>query len=365
MEIKELSIKEKIGQMVIIGMDTNYITDRIKNMIQNYKIGGVILYRKNFSTYQDMLKLIKELKGLNKENRVPLFIAIDQEGGRVNRMPKELKNLPSANVIANVGGEKLVKEASEITGELLYKSGFNLNFAPVLDLRRYEKQKVIGDRSFGYDKEKVSECGIAVMKALQKNNIVSVVKHFPGHGATKQDSHYFLPVINIPMKKIEDEDVYPFSQAIQNGADAILVGHLLIPKVTGIYPASLSRKFICKYIRKKFRYNRLIITDDLKMRAIKLFYGPDLAVRKAFEAGNDIIVFRFNKDEEQRVLNNIVQLVESGKIKENRIDRSVNRIIEMKEKYDISDKQNFEGVNVDKINEKIIDIRKKCNIENT
>lgn len=129
--------------MVIIGMDTNYITDRIKNMIQNYKIGGVILYRKNFSTYQDMLKLIKELKGLNKENRVPLFIAIDQEGGRVNRMPKELKNLPSANVIANVGGEKLVKEASEITGELLYKSGFNLNFAPVLDLRRYENKKLL------------------------------------------------------------------------------------------------------------------------------------------------------------------------------------------------------------------------------
>ena len=354
MKAKELSLKEKIGQMVMIGMDTNYITDRIKNMIINYKIGGVILYRKNFSTYSEMLKLIRELKELNKNNQIPLFIAIDQEGGRVNRMPKELKNLPSANVIANVGGEKLVKEASEITGELLYKSGFNLNFAPVLDLRRYEKQKVIGDRSFGYDKEKVSECGIAVMKALQKNNIVSVVKHFPGHGATKQDSHYFLPVINIPMKKIEDEDVYP-----------LLVGHLLIPKVTGIYPASLSRKFICKYIRKKFRYNRLIITDDLKMRAIKLFYGPDLAVRKAFEAGNDIIVFRFNKDEEQRVLNNIVQLVESGKIKENRIDRSVNRIIEIKEKYDISDKQNFEGVNVDKINEKIIDIRKKCNIEDT
>ena len=239
MKAKELSLKEKIGQMVMIGMDTNYITDRIKNMIINYKIGGVILYRKNFSTYSEMLKLIRELKELNKNNQIPLFIAIDQEGGRVNRMPKELKNLPSANVIANVGGEKLVKEASEITGELLYKSGFNLNFAPVLDLRRYEKQKVIGDRSFGYDKEKVSECGIAVMKALQKNNIVSVVKHFPGHGATKQDSHYFLPVINIPMKKIEDEDVYPFSQAIQNGADAILVGHLLIPKVTGIYPASL------------------------------------------------------------------------------------------------------------------------------
>ena len=361
MKAKELSLKEKIGQMVMIGMDTNYITDRIKNMIINYKIGGVILYRKNFSTYSDMLKLIREL---NKNNQIPLFIAIDQEGGRVNRMPKELKNLPSANVIANVGGEELVKEASEITGELLYKSGFNLNFAPVLDLRRYEKQTVIGDRSFGDDKEKVAKSGIEMMKALQKNSIVPVIKHFPGHGATKQDSHYFLPVINIPMKKIEDEDMYPFSKAIQNGADAILVGHLLIPKVTGIYPASLSRKFICKYIRKKFRYNGLIITDDLKMRAIKLFYGPDLAVRKAFEAGNDIVVFRFNKDEEQRVLDNIFQLVKLGKIKENRIDRSVNRIIEIKKKYNISDNKNLDGINIEEINERIINVRKKCNIEN-
>ena len=170
MEIKELSIKEKIGQMVIIGMDTNYITDRIKNMIQNYKIGGVILYRKNFSTYQDMLKLIKELKGLNKENRVPLFIAIDQEGGRVNRMPKEIKNLPAA---------KLVAKAADITGKLLQDSGYNLNFAPVLDIDRTESQgAAIGDRSFSKDKELVAECGIAAMKALQKNNILSVVKHY-------------------------------------------------------------------------------------------------------------------------------------------------------------------------------------------
>ena len=106
MEIKELTIKEKVGQMVIVGMDTNYVTDRIRNMIQNYKIGGVILYRKNFSTYQDMLKLIKELKELNKENKIPLFIAIDQEGGRVNRMPKEIKNLPSANKVAVFGWKR-------------------------------------------------------------------------------------------------------------------------------------------------------------------------------------------------------------------------------------------------------------------
>ena len=362
MEVNELSIKEKIGQMVIIGMDTNYITDRIKNMIQNYKIGGVILYRKNFSTYQDMLKLIKELKELNKENKIPLFISIDQEGGRVNRMPKELKNLPSANRIASYGGEKLVAESANIIGEVLHKSGFNLNFAPVLDIKRFKNQTAIGDRSFSNEKECVTKCGIATMKALQANNIVPVVKHFPGHGATKQDSHYFLPVISAPMKQIEDEDMYPFEQAIKNGADAVLVGHLLIMGVTGIYPASLSRKFITKYLRVKYRYNGLIVTDDLKMKAIKLFYGPDLAVRKAFEAGNDIIVFRFNKDEEERVLNKIYTLVEIGKIKESRINRSVKRIIQIKEKYHISDVEEFSGVNIEGINKEIDEIRKKCEI---
>lgn len=362
MEIKELSIKEKIGQMVMIGLDTNYVTDRIKNMIQEYKIGGIILYRKNFSTYEDMLKLIKELKELNKKNKIPLFIAIDQEGGRVNRMPKEIKNLPSANRVASVGGKELVGKSANITGEILHKSGFNLNFAPVLDIKRFEDKTAIGDRSFGTDKNIVAECGIIAMKGLQQNGIVSVVKHFPGHGATKQDSHNFLPIINIPMKELEKEDIYPFEQAIKNGADAVLVGHLLIRDVTGIFPASLSRKFISKYLRKKYRYKGLIITDDLKMKAIKLLYGPNLAVKRAFSAGNDIIVFRFNKDEEKKVLDKIINLVSTGKIKESRINRSVNRIVKTKQKYGISDTENFDGVDTEKINQQIDEIRKKCEI---
>lgn len=362
MEIKELSIKEKIGQMVMIGLDTNYITDRIKNMIQEYKIGGIILYRKNFSTYEDMLKLIKELKELNKKNKIPLFIAIDQEGGRVNRMPKEIKNLPSANSVASIGGKELVGKSVNITGEILHKSGFNLNFAPVLDIKRFEDKTAIGDRSFGTDKNIVAECGIMAMKGLQQNGVVSVIKHFPGHGATKQDSHNFLPIINTPMKELEKEDMYPFEQAIKNGADAVLVGHLLIRNVTGIFPASLSRKFISKYLRKKYKYKGLIITDDLKMRAIKLLYGPNLAVRRAFDAGNDIIVFRFNKDEEKKVIDKIINLVSIGKIKESRINRSVNRIIKIKQKYEISDSENFEGVDIEKINKQIDEIRKKCEI---
>ena len=357
MEIEELSIKEKIGQMVMIGIDTNYITDRIKNMIRNYKIGGIILYRRNFATYQDMLNLIRELKYLNKENKIPLFIAIDQEGGRVNRMPKEIKNLPPANKVAEVGGESLTRKAAQITGEVLNKSGYNLNFAPVLDVKRFNDKHGIGDRCFGDDIEEIARCGIAVMEELQKQGVISVIKHFPGHGATNQDSHYMLPIINKKIEILEKEDMYPFEQAIKNGADAILVGHLLIKNITGIYPASLSRKFIYKYLRKKYRYNGLIVTDDLKMRSIKFVYGADLAVIKAFEAGNDIIVFRFGKDEEKRVINKIINLVKKGEIKEYRINNSVKRIIKMKQKYNISDTDEIEGINLEEINREIQEVK--------
>lgn len=362
MELKDLSIQEKIGQMIIIGMDTNYITDRIKTMITKYKIGGIILYRKNFSTYDKMLELIQQLKDLNKCNKIPLFVAIDQEGGRVNRIPLEITNLPSANKIASQEDEYLVEKSAELTGELLKKSGFNLNFAPVLDIKNFSNEHAIGDRCFGNDKESVAKYGIATMKALQKQGIISVIKHFPGHGSTTKDSHYFLPIITKNFKDLENEDMYPFEQAIKNGADCLLVGHLLLKNITGFYPASLSRKFIYKYIRKKYKYNGVIFTDDLKMRAIKFLYGSVNSVIKAFYAGNDIIIFRFNKDEEKNAIEKILKLVNSGKIKESRINRSVKRIINLKLKYNVTDTMPNTKLDIDTFNNEINKIRTKCGL---
>ena len=357
MDINDLTLKEKIGQMIMIGMDTNYITDRIKVMINDFKIGGIILYRKNFNTYQDMLNLITDLKELNKSNKIPLFIAIDQEGGRVNRMPPEIKNLPSANMLASNGDINIVKNSAQITGNMLKQSGFNMNFAPVLDIKRFENSHPIGDRCYGSNKEDVVKYGISVMKELQNQGIISVIKHFPGHGATKYDSHSLLPIINSNIENLKTDDMYPFEKAINEGADAILVGHLLVKKITGLYPASLSRKFITKYLRKQYRYKGLIITDDLKMRAIKLIYGSNLAVKKAFQAGNDIIVFRFSHSEEKRIINSIINLTKRGSIKERQINRSVRRILKMKEKYNISDNNIPKGIDIEKVNAEITHIR--------
>lgn len=362
MELNELSIQEKIGQMIMIGMDTNYITDRIKIMITKYKIGGIILYRKNFNTYEKMLELIYQLKELNKCNKVPLFIAIDQEGGRVNRMPQEIANLPSAGKIASQNDEFLIEKSAELTGELLKKSGFNLNFSPVLDIKNFSNDHAIGDRCFGNDKETVAKYGIITMKALQKQGIIPVIKHFPGHGATAKDSHYFLPIVTKNIKDLEIEDMYPFEQAIKNDADCLLVGHLLLKNITGFYPASLSRKFIAKYIRKKYKYNGVIFTDDLKMRAIKFLYGTVNSVVKAFNAGNDIIIFRFNQNDEKNAIERILKLVNSGQIKECRINRSVKRIINLKQKYNVTDIMPTENIDIDSINIEINKIRTKCGL---
>lgn len=300
--IQDLTMQEKVGQMIMVGINGNVINSRIRTLILKYKIGGIILYRKNFNTYQEMLKLVKDLKDLNKENKIPLFIAIDQEGGRVNRMPKEFKNLPASYKISKTNDEKLVSKAAKIIGEMLLETGINMNFAPVMDIKRFEDSHAIGDRCFGDNKENVTKYGTITMKELSGQGIIPVLKHFPGHGLTTKDSHYFLPVINTDIADIENIDMKPFEKAIKDGADAIMVGHLIIKKLTGNLPASLSRKFIGRYLRKKFRFNGLVITDDLKMRAIKFVYGYKLAMKKAFTSGSDIVVFRFSGREEKKRL---------------------------------------------------------------
>lgn len=358
-KVSELTLEEKIGQMLIVGMETNYVTDRIKRLIQEYKIGGVILYRKNFSTYEDLGNLINSLKELNKGNKVPLFISIDQEGGRVNRMPKEFLNLPPVNKIAMLKDKALIEESADIISKMLQNFGFNMNFAPVLDIKRFSDHHAIGDRAFGENKEEVIKYGIPFMKKMQENHIISVIKHFPGHGATSTDSHFLLPVVTKSMVKLEDDDMIPFENAIQNGADAILVGHLLIRNATGIFPASLSRKFIGKYLRKKCKFNGLVVTDDLKMRAIRMIYGEVLAFKKAFEAGNDIIIFRYNKKTEEKAIREVLKLAKDGKIDIGRVNRSVIRILKMKEKYHVHNDKIENNINIEEINQRIEKIRSK------
>lgn len=359
--IQELSLEEKIGQMIIIGLNTETAVKNLEEIINKYKVGGVLLYKKNYhQNYEEMIELVNKIKTLNQKNKIPIFISIDQEGGRVNRTPKEFKNLPAANKLVKKSVEEdLVKRSGEITGEILKKLGINMNFAPVLDIKRFSDNHSIGDRAYSEKVEEISKYGIEYMQALQKHGVISIAKHFPGHGATKTDSHFRLPKIEEDIETLEKEDMQPFKKAIEHKVDGILIGHLKISKVTGNLPASMSKRFIAKYIRKKYRYNGLVITDDVRMRGVRIRYGKNNAVKKAFLACNDIIIFKYDND--IKVIDKIIKLAKEGNLlKMKRINKSVMRILKVKEQYELK-KELIEKDEafIENINNQIEEIRQK------
>ncbi len=357
MKIEELSLEEKMGQLFMVGLEETNHTG-IQEMIQQYKIGGVILYKKNYRTYEEMINLVNHLKEMNQSNAIPLFISIDQEGGRVNRMPSEIENLKSAMQIVNTQDMELVKESGRAIGRMLQETGISMDYAPVLDIKRFEEKHAIGDRCYGEKEEDVSKYGIEVMKEIQNQGVISVIKHFPGHGLTKKDSHFRIPKITQKIEKLEKEDMLPFEKAIKEGADSIMVGHLIIKDIDRRYPASLSKKVIQTHLIDKYQYTGLIMTDDLKMLAIRLHYNMKRAVKKAIEAGNDIVMIGLPYRKVKKIIQYMTKQVQKGKIEIERINQSVEKIQKMKEKYQIQDKI-VEGGKVDQINSTIQKINKK------
>ena len=358
--VQELSLEEKIGQMIIIGLNTETAVKNLEEIVGKYKVGGVLLYKKNYhQSYDEMIELVNKIKTLNQKNKIPMFISIDQEGGRVNRTPKEFENLPAANkLVKKIGEEDFVKRSGEITGEILNKLGINMDFAPVLDIKRFSDNHAIGDRAYSENIEEVSTYGIEYMQALQKHGIISVAKHFPGHGATKTDSHFHLPKIEEDMETLEKEDMQPFKNAIEHKVDGILIGHLKISKVTGNLPASMSKRFITKYLRKKYRYNGLVITDDVRMKGVRIRYGKNNPVKKAFLACNDIIIFKYDND--IHVIDKIIKLAKEDKLKMKRINKSVKRILKVKEQYALKDELvEKDETFIEHINKQIEEIRQK------
>lgn len=352
MEIEKLTIEQKIGQMFIIALEEREITEKTINMIQKYNIGGIILYRKNYDNYEEMLKLINKLKEINKPNEIPLFISIDQEGGRVNRMPFEILNLKSASKFAKTGNTQNVKESAKIISEILSKTGITMNYAPVLDIKNFKEGHAIGDRCYGKNKDDVSKYGIEFMKELSKGGVLSVIKHFPGHGATKQDSHMMLPVVRKSKEKLENEDMEPFKNAIQNGAEAIMVGHIVAKEIDKKYPASLSKKMIQQYLIEKFDFKGLIITDDLKMLAIRLRYSLKKAAMFAIDSGNNMIMIGAKYKNIEKIIKSIFKKVQKGKIDINKINESLEKIVSIKKKYNINDNE-VKGFDIEDINRKI------------
>lgn len=357
MKIEELSLEEKIGQLFMVGLNEKS-NDEITKLVQENKIGGVVLYRKNYSNYREMINFVNNIKMVSKQNCIPIFISIDQEGGRVNRMPQEIPNIKSAMKIAKTKNVKIAQKSGELLAKILKKTGISMNYAPVLDIKRFNEEHPIGDRCYGENKEDVIKYGIEVMKEMKKEGVISVIKHFPGHGLTKKDSHFKIPKITQKVEFLEQEDMLPFKIAIEEGADAIMVAHLILTQVDNKYPASLSKKVIKNYLIEKYNFKGLIITDDLKMMAVQFHYNMKKALTKAIEAGNDMVMIGLPYSKIKKLIKYLTKQVRKRKIEIERINKSVEKIVKLKQKYRINDEEIVED-NLEQIKEEIIKFNEK------
>lgn len=353
MNLNKLSFEDKLGQMLILGLDVYEINDEIIKLIEKYKIGGVILYGKNYTSIETMINVVNKLKKLNRDNKHPLFIAIDQENGKVNRLPKELLKIKSPYKQGMTENIKIINSVNEITTYLLKAVGVNMNFAPVLDINREYKNKIVGSRSYGKNKEKIIKYGISFMKCMQENGIISVVKHFPGHGATERDSRIGIPWLD-NINVLENEDMKPFQVAIQNGCDAIMTGHLRI-KGYGFKPVTYNKKILEECLIKKYQYQGLIVTDDLRM-GLKRFANIKKRIVKSIEAGNNLIVVKYKKGDILRIYKDLYKMVRNYEIDIEKIDSSYKKIVNMKKKYNMNDDEISINLNIDLINKKIKNI---------
>ena len=328
-QINNMSIEEKIGQMLIV-TDSSTIADEdlLKNL-ETIKPGGFILFSDNIESYEQTTKLIDDI---NSTADIPMFISIDQEGGRVARIKKlsdtEVTIIPPMYKLGLTKDEELAYEVGKVVGEELRALNINMDFAPVLDIYSNPENTVIGDRAFGSTAELVSNMALSFSQGLESTGVISVYKHFPGHGDTYEDSHNTLPIITKTKEELMELELIPFKDAIEIGADVIMVGHLAIPSITGnSKPASLSKEVITELLKKELGFNGIVITDALNMGALTKQYTEEEIYINAINAGIDILLM---PEFDNETIEIILKEVEEGIIKVEEINDSVEKILELK-----------------------------------
>jgi beta-N-acetylhexosaminidase len=351
-QINSMTLEEKIGQMLIVGVEGENFNGSMEKMIVNYHVGGFIFMGKSVKNAGQLLKLVNSIKAANSKNEIPLFLSIDEEGGRVDRMSQEFMRYPTNKDIGMKNSKDISYDIGSAIAYEIGSFGFNMNFAPVLDINSNPKNPVIGDRSFGTTPQVVGALGVETMKGIQAGNVISIVKHFPGHGDTAVDSHIGLPRVNKDLKQLYNFELIPFIEAIENNTDGIMIAHILLPKIDSKYPASMSKIIITDVLRKQLNFNGLVITDDMTMGAIVKNYKIGDAAVQSIIAGSDIILVAHDYNKAAEAVTAITNAVNNGSISVERINESLFRILALKQKYGLEDKP-VDSVDVDSINSKI------------
>lgn len=341
-----ITLEEKIGQMLLVGFRGTKVADtnHIVRDIEKYNLGGVILfdydvptktYKRNIHSPAQLKQLIQELKQIANQ---PLFISVDQEGGKVARLKAE-RGFPgtvSSQYLGSLNNADSTRFYAKQMAMTLSQMGFNMNFAPVADLNVNPDNPIIGklERSFSAEPEAVIKHASIFSKTFRSHGIVPVLKHFPGHGSSRDDSHLGVVDVTDTWSK---EELIPYEKLIQkNQADVIMTAHIFNAKIDSSYPATLSKPTITGLLRDKLGFDGIVITDDLMMGAIRNEYGLKTTINKALNAGVDILAFANNSVYDPDIIPKahiiIKELIKEGKISRNQIDESYKRITNLKQK---------------------------------
>lgn len=331
--LSTMTLQEKVGQILVAGVEGTTPGEDGYSAIQDYRVGGIILFGRNVESAGQLAALTNGLKELN-EDYVNLFLAVDEEGGRVSRMPAEVTDLPSPYDYIRAGGDPHLR--GQALAEACRVFGFNLDLAPVLDVWSNPANTVIGNRAMGTDWDQVAALASDAANGLAENGVVPVVKHFPGHGDTAVDSHVALPVVDKTLEELRTEELKPFRAAIDASVPAVMVAHILMRQLDPEYPASLSPQVVTGLLRKELGFDGMVVTDDLTMSAISDRYSMGEAAVLAVEAGCDLLLVCHGAENLKAAYDGLLAAVESGRVTEARLDESVRRILTVKEKYQIS-----------------------------
>lgn len=333
-----LTLEQKVGQLFIFGFPGTTLSSELEKTIKTLKPGALLLFGRNITSLKQTAQLNAALQQSSlKHSHLPLFLAVDQEGGAVARIHTS-PGLPNAYTIGGTNEPTLAFQAGKVTGQMLHALGFNMNLAPVLDITDEQLSSFVGARSFSESPRKISSMGVAFAQGLSEMKILPVAKHFPGHGPIAFDSHHMTPTRNTSYGELMASDLVPFMQfASANMDSGIMVAHIAFPNIDkSDLPATYSHKMISEILTEQLKYKGLVMTDDIEMAGASSFKRVEDRAVAAIRAGNDLVMVGWSPKLQKRAVNAVISAVKDGTISMERLNKSVKKILALKNIFVVS-----------------------------
>lgn len=318
--------------MLMAGFEGTTLNSETEDLIRNHHVGGLILFSRNYENPEQLHTLIRDLQNLaaSTSTGLPLFISVDQEGGRVARLTEPFTKYPPLCCLGNAQSESLAYRFGQTLASELADVGINMDYAPVLDVHTNPENPIIGDRAISSDPKTVAKLANSFIKGFKNKNMIPVGKHFPGHGDTHLDSHLDLPTVNRDAATLEAVELVPFRETIAQGLEVIMTAHVIYTAWDEKNTATFSKTILQDILRKKLGFQGVIMSDDLEMKAVEKYFPFDSFPRMGIEAGLDMFLICNSVEKVKTLHNQLIQDVDNGTIASAPIQQSVERILRLK-----------------------------------